>query len=432
MRNIVRSLIAAGLLAATGLFLSNGSASEPATFSVLTTYASPAGDAEIAAATPDGRYVAVTAATTKAVSLLDIADPAAPTETCRMSVAPGEPTSVAIHPSGDWGLIAVKNAGAATGYVQAFEIPSCELTWTAAVGIGPDAVVMTPSGKYALVAIEDEETELGLPGICPNVRPGRVDIVDTDDHAVTAVPIDLTGLVGANCPDDPQPEYIAVDKDNRTAYVTLQENNVVVRIDIKRGEVEARTVLGTTTHLADTTNDGIAQVDDPFTGRRESDGIARNHNGKYLFTADEGDTSRVPGPPEVFSGGRTMTVLNARTLAVVADTGSKIEDAAAAAGTLPTGRTRNRGPEPEGIVVFKLEGREYAAVTLERSNALIVFDVSNPLDPQTVTFLLTGGGAPEGVTFIKSRNLIIVANETLPGAITIICADTGDGCEPLD
>jgi hypothetical protein len=42
-------------------------------------------------------------------------------------------------------------------------------------------------------------------------------------------------------------------------------------------------------------------------------------------------------------------------------------------------RARNRGPAPEGITTFVVGGKEIAAVTLERSNAVILFDVSAPV-----------------------------------------------------
>jgi hypothetical protein len=238
---------------------------------------------------------------------------------------------------------------------------------------------------------------------------------------------------------------VAVSGDSQLAYVTLQENNALATIDLRTATVASVISLGATTHLADVVNGDGSLVDDPFTGRRESDGIALSHDGRWLFTADEGDTARPTGSATVFSGGRTMTVLSAARFepgrgrsdasvtppAIVADTGAQIEIAAAANGVLDQTRARNRGPEPEGITTFTVGGKEIAAVTLERSNAVILFDVSDPRRPTTIGFAPTGV-SPEGVIYVASRRLLITTNEGVPDAsppvpasITVICARVG-------
>jgi hypothetical protein len=239
------------------------------------------------------------------------------------------------------------------------------------------------------------------------------------------------------------------------AFVTLQENNALATIDLRERKVASVTSLGTTTHLADVVNDGVVAIDDPFTGRRESDGIAISHDGRWLFTADEGDTSNIAS---AFSGGRTMSVLgatrfrgwpghdwddeddreperrgnhgggwhdNIRPPRVVADTGAQIETIAAANGALPSGRADDRGPEPEGIMVFRAGWRELAVVTLERSDGIVVFDISNPRRPQAIAFVPTGD-APESVVYVRPRRVLIVANED-DASITVICVRMGEG-----
>jgi hypothetical protein len=55
-------------------------------------------------------------------------------------------------------------------------------------------------------------------------------------------------------------------------------------------------------------------------------------------------------------------------------------------------------------------------VGLERANAVMIFDVTNPRKPQFKQWLDTGAG-PEGVLFVSARNspnrksLLIVSNE---------------------
>src|SRR5690606_36241362 len=55
---------------------------------------------------------------------------------------------------------------------------------------------------------------------------------------------------GASPAQDFEPEYIAVSHDSKTAYVTLQENNAVAIVDIRRGEIRDVVALGYKDHTA--------------------------------------------------------------------------------------------------------------------------------------------------------------------------------------
>lgn len=435
----LRAVLGASLLAAFAavpVFFAGSSAATPApTFQVLTDFAVPAGGAEVVVFGPNPRYVAVSAAGPDKVAIIDLQDPSSPVQACELDVSQwGEPTSVAFHPSGGY-VLAVVKADPNPGTAVAFRVPDCAVVWTRTIGVGPDSVVFTRTG-IAVIAIEDEETEVSNPYACPagNVRPGYIQLLDTRTGrrlAVSNVGIDLSGVPGVNCPADPQPEAIVISPNGRFAYVTLQENNAVATIDIAAKKMVAAKSLGTTSHRADTTNNGIADVTNAaFVGRREPDGIAISKDGRFLFTADEGDTSRVAGPPEEFSGGRTMSVIRAATLEVVTDTGAQIEDRAAIEfnngnpAALPQGRARNRGPEPEGVTTFIYGKSEYAAVALERSNAVIIFDITNPLSPTAVAWVNTGD-RPETLAYSPARRLLVTANE-VGASITVICV--GGNC----
>ena len=441
-RRVIHCVVLACILTLSAVAVTRPPATAQTAFQVIGTFPSPAGDAEIVSPTPDGRYLLVTAGPQRNVAIVDIDNPAAPVQRCVVSTAAiGEPTSVAAHTSGAYGVAVIKN-DPNPGTMLAFTVPTCAVLWQLPIGIGPDSVVITPDGSRAVVTIEDEESEVGDPSACPvtNVRPGRVDIVllpqlsprGAGVPTLQSVSLDLTGISGVNCPNDPQPEYVAVSPDSRLAYVTLQENNALATIDLYGATTLSIIALGVTDHLADTTNDGVANVTGPFTGRREPDGVAVSPDGQWIFTADEGDTSRTG---TVFSGGRTMTVLRAPSLlaqrggspvvapVIVTDTGAQIELLAAANNALPQSRARNRGPEPEGVTVFPAGASTIAAVTLERSNGVAYFDVTNPTAPQAFGFVPTGVG-PEGIAFIPSRGLLVTANE-VEGSLTLICVRIG-------
>lgn len=89
-------------------------------------------------------------------------------------------------------------------------------------------------------------------------------------------------------------------------------------------------------------------------------------------------------------------------------------------------RSDNKGPEPEGVAVEQVFGRQLAVITLERTGGIMVFDVTDPQRPSLITYLPgdAGNPAPEGVQFIEqgAKTLILVASEgdgTAPGALTV-------------
>ena len=91
-------------------------------------------------------------------------------------------------------------------------------------------------------------------------------------------------------------------------------------------------------------------------------------------------------------------------------------------------RSDNKGPEPEGIVVARLGGRDFAFVGLERIGGVVLYDVSNPTLPVLVQYIntrnftqlpaaLTNATGPEGLAFVEAehsptgRPLLLVGNE---------------------
>lgn len=82
-------------------------------------------------------------------------------------------------------------------------------------------------------------------------------------------------------------------------------------------------------------------------------------------------------------------------------------------------RSDNKGPEPEGVVLGKAFGRTYAFIGLERTAGVIVYDVSDPLQPTFVQYVNTSPDdiSPEGLLFIKEEDspngkpLLVVSHE---------------------
>lgn len=391
---------------------------------------SDAGDnAEVISVRHTDGIAVVSNQTDLSVHVIDLSDPLHPELLLivPIDIPTGVPNSVAVHPQHDYFLVAVGTAGV-VGTVAAYRLSDGALLDTVAVGVQPDAVAISRNGQYAVVANEAE----GIATPPQNGGPGSLSIVDLTGFngvngqlAVTNLPLasiagmpgisggrtdDLARLTIDNSPATIEPENIAFSHDSRFAYVTLQENNAVIRLEVRTGEMNVVGV-GQTTHLADLTNGGGYSPTQMLTAFREPDGIAVDRNGRFFITADEGDTRDASGTAGV-RGGRTVSVFDAETGAFIADTGNQLDAAAAAAGVYPDGRSNRGGSEPEGVDLIDYRGLTLAAVALERANAVALIDLSNPAAPTVIDIVPTAVG-PETVKFFRrgSRLFVASANE---------------------
>jgi len=107
-------------------------------------------------------------------------------------------------------------------------------------------------------------------------------------------------------------------------------------------------------------------------------------------------------------------------------------------------RSDNKGPEPEGITVGQLNGRQYAFIGLERIGGVMVYDVTDPTQPEFVQYINTrdfagdaeagtaGDLGPEGLAFIAPSEsptgeaLLVVAYE-VSGSVAVFRFGTSCG-----
>lgn len=305
----------------------------------------------------------------------------------------------------------------------------------------------------------------------------------------------------ATVSQDLEPEYIALSADSRTAYITLQENNALAVLDLATRQITALRPAGTTDRrLPGNSLDASDQTTDvllanwPLKGLRQPDAVAAFEVGgtAYLLTANEGDardysgfseqvrlgTTSATAPyvldPTVFPnaallknnavlgrlnvtnrlgdtdgdgdfdeiyayGGRSFSIYQAATGALVHDSGNLLEhltatdvtydglfNASNGFGEAPTRKNRSddKGPEPEGVTTGSVGGILYGFVSLERVGGVAVFNLSNPARPVLEAYannrsLTTGTGdlGPEGIVFISATDspngqpLLLLANE---------------------
>ena len=168
--------------------------------------------------------------------------------------------------SGNLFAIAVKDTPKTKAGVIAFYTLSANGTPTflkkVTVGNLPDGVMFSPDGKYLVVANEGEiDTDFETTGTDPE---GSISIIAINDGvpANTATSIAFTdfnvggsrnaeltadvriGRPGASVAQDLEPEYVAFSDDSKTAFITLQENNAVVSVDVATGKIKKIMALG--------------------------------------------------------------------------------------------------------------------------------------------------------------------------------------------
>ena len=195
------------------------------------------------------------------------------------------------------------------------------------VGSLPDSVHFTPDGKKIVVANEGEPLNYCLvDGVLPTTRDpyGSVSIIDLAEDTLVAQTLDFSefdddvdaikaagGRIfgpNASVAQDLEPEYVAITLDSRTAYVTLQENNAVAKVDLTTGQVVRILGLGYKDHSV--TGNGLDASDrDSSGGTAEVKIQTRNVKGMYMpdaisvfekdgetyfVTANEGDARSYP------------------------------------------------------------------------------------------------------------------------------------------
>ncbi|MBE1877064.1 esterase-like activity of phytase family protein [Myceligenerans pegani] len=385
--------------------------------------------AEISDVSEDGRTVVYTDAAGRRIGFLDITDPAHPRglgslDLAELGDAEDEPTSVAVV--GDHVLVVVNTSESyanPSGRLDVVDLATRTKVRSIDLGGQPDSIAITPDGAYAVVAIENERDEDvpadnapgGDEGDLPQAPAGFVQIVDlpgTDPAGWSARPVPLTATdgsalpalagAGLDTPEDPEPEYVAINPAGTTAAVSLQENNGIVLIDVASGEVTSVFSAGeqALTGVDTIEDDAIDLTGTLDAAPREPDAIAWIDD-QHLATANEGDWK---------GGTRGWSVFDAATGEVAWDAGNTLEHLAARVGLHNDGRTENKGVEIEGIAVSELGGTRYAFVGSERSNFVAVYDVSDADAPQFVQVLATTNG-PEGLLPVPQRNLLVVSSE---------------------
>ncbi|HEX5654198.1 MAG TPA: choice-of-anchor I family protein [Chitinophagaceae bacterium] len=444
------------------------------------------GAAEISAFDPltDKLFVVNNSAINK-IDVIDLADPTLPVLLTSIPVASygGFVNSVAVS---DGKLAAAIEASdkVSPGKVAVFNTSTYQELAVITVGSLPDMVTFSPDGRLILTANEGE------PNQGYTIDPhGSVSIIDVQ-AGYAVVTLDFSSLAsqqqelmakgfriygpGASFAEDIEPEYIAVAANSRTAWVSLQENNGIARLDLVTKTITDIFPLGfkdfnLASHAIDPSDQdgGIFFNSWPVKGIYMPDALAvSHHNGMpFIYSANEGDareytayvearrvnSASVQLDPTAFPnaaalktnaqlgrlnitstlgdkdgdgdydelyapGARSFSIWNGLTGQLIFDSKNELDLQAVAAGKYPDSRSDDKSTEPEGLAIGRVGNNTLLFVGLERADAIAVYNITNPVKPVFHQWLNAGIG-PEGVLFVEAeesptgRSLLIVSSE---------------------
>lgn len=325
---------------------------------------------------------------------------------------------------------------------------------------GGDWIDVSDAGKTQLYASPGLKNFM-TPALNLTVTTLNFSAFNNQEATLEASGLRVFGL-NANLAKDLEPEYVAVSADSKTAWVTLQENNGIARInldgtpaitDIFPLGLKDYGVTGNEIDPSDKDNTVAFAKQPNVFGVYQPDGIATFNEGgmDYVITANEGDvrdyyTNFVEGvkvssltlDESVFPnaadlkkdaqlgrlvvtqfeqsstaeslysklvsfGARSFSIWNGTTGAQVYDSGKDLEVQANAAGAYPDDRSDAKGVEPENLAVGMIGSKRFVFVGLERADAVAVYDITDIANVQFKQFLkTTGDDAPEGILFISA------------------------------
>ena len=271
--------------------------------------------AEIPAFDPVNQRIFIVNAQKGAVDVLNAADPANPEllqELTVESITEGAVVNSIAYKGGYLAVAVEAPTKTDNGWVALFDATSLEMLGYEQVGAQPDMVTFTPDGEYVLTANEGEPSTdyqidpvgsisiLGVSeGQLVDVRTAGFSAFNTQADTLRSAGVRIYGP-DASVEQDLEPEYIAISSDSSTAWVSLQENNALAKVDIATATVTDILPLGYKDHGTAGNGLDVSDSDDAINidtwpgvlGMYQPDSIAAYEvDGETLLvTANEGDS----------------------------------------------------------------------------------------------------------------------------------------------
>jgi hypothetical protein len=330
---------------------------------------------------------------------------------------------------------------------------------TVAQDLEPEYITVSKDGKTAWVALQEnnaiavldidsgEFTALRGLGFKDHLLPGNeLDVSDRDgpldDEGETTGKINITNwpVYGIYHPD----AIASYDYKGRTYIVTANEGDAR---DYEGYSEESR-------FRALSGQDGFAICEDSTRfsdfyasnemGIADLEGLRNNANmGRLTVTTATGLRGDGSCYEAIYAfGARSFAIYNDQ-IEQVYDSGSDFERITAEADpeffnsnheeNEFDNRSDNKGPEPEGVTLAKLWGRDYAFIGLERIGGVMIYDISNPYAPQFVQYLNNRDfgfepGTPEAGDLGAEGLIVIEASKSpIPGVPLLVVANEVSG-----
>jgi len=473
---------------------------------------------EIVAYSKSKKRMYVTNGKDKTLDIINIADVTNPTLITSVDITPYGNNLNSVAVSNGKVAVAIEDGDDSVGgkkqgqgHVVVFDTDGKHLK-TIDSGYLPDMVTFNEDGSKIIVANEGEPSNdylvdpIGSIGIIDVASWGYTDINfngATLSSANDGTPVRLGATPSNDQAKDIEPEYITVS--GNYAYVTLQENNALAKVNLTTNTLELVKSLGAKSweensgNTLDIEEEGkIMMKSYPgLFGLYQPDSIASytSNGSTYLVTANEGDGREYiveidaadQATCEANSGfewddgdcikeshidekkiskldldasiadaytdendlkvvtdmGDTdndgeyekLYTYGARSFSIWDTNGNLVWDSGDMISKLVSqaqpklfnqdegemdGRSGNKASEPEALSVGTIDNKTYAFVGLERQNAIIIYDITEPTKSTFVDYIETesaGDISPEGMKFIPAtdspngKNLLLVSYE---------------------
>ncbi|UOB18568.1 choice-of-anchor I family protein [Abyssalbus ytuae] len=265
------------------------------------------GTTEITAFDPLTNKIFVVNPDDKNILVYNLTNVTTPVEGSSIDVSSvGSPNSVAVS-NGKLAVAVEAPVKQNSGSVLVYDTDSQSLQNTYTVGALPDMLTFTPDGTKIIVANEGEPNSL-----YNNDPKGTVSIIELSTNNVTNLDFDSFNsqtaalaqsgfrVFGPNADlsEDVEPEYVAVSDDSKTAWVSLQENNGIARVNLGTKNIEEIYPLGFKNYnlagneIDPSDKDDLTELNTwPVYGMYQPDALEYvNINGTgYVISANEGD-----------------------------------------------------------------------------------------------------------------------------------------------
>jgi sugar lactone lactonase YvrE len=323
--------------------------------------------AEQSSISPNGRWLAVASPDDQMLVVYEIDDLTEPRQRSRVRL-PGRPNALAFTSDGRTILLAMSPAadGPALGWIEARDVDGRRSGEAVTTGVRTDDVAVDAGGRFALAICGGKYKAPGKNGDPRQPRLLVIDLRAGVEHMTVRAELEFMLK-------NQSPESVAISPDGRWAAVSMQRRSEVALIDLQDC-AQPRIV-----------RNFLLQPDD------HPDGLAFDPSNRRLLTANE------------HSGSLSLVDLQGRRRGAVRC-------------DLP--KAHGRAAKAEEVAAIECHGRQLAVVTLARSSAIAVVDITAGDAPRWVGNLPVhiswrpfSRSKPEGLAVCPSRGLFAVSDE---------------------